>query len=312
MEKTIFKLNVKTKEITNITELKKLGIYEQIMMCFNENYFIENYTYKNEQNAFYIIKLLHTHKNWHIYTVEQNQQCLKNKKGKYSKVEIKKKKIKKIVNEIGLINSQKIHAVDYSESIFVNFRKYLKSNPNGFPPKYLFEKDFSGAYNIVRHKNLFSAYGDEISDFEKLTTIEKMENGELVIGHILDEDVMQFNDQKLTIQDRKFMREFAKDIYTKKGKYKQKEVFELLKNKDLFVEEVKITPKEHREIWSKVSIDEMDIRILEKNRNEFKCLNVPNNKKRKYLSKRDKKRKLRRNLNNMKNKELQEFYEFYN
>ncbi len=308
MTELMFKAIIDELELIETEVLVELGIYDQVAEAYSDEEDITKYTFKADENQYEIIAVK-TDNQYQYFKVLETEESV-HKKGKYSKVEIKRKEIERIIGDVGFVNAQQLHATDHHEYDYMPLRQYLKQNPNEFKKKYIYEKGFDDQFHRLRHKNLFSKYHDEISDFERLTTIERYEPKSLKISYELDEDVFEYDASGSTIQERKFLREFAKDIYNKKNRYTERELFEILSGRDLYVQIVTTTPKEHKDVWSKVSIDDMDIRVLEKFRGEFNKQNVPQDKKRKYLSKKQKVRKARRHAERDRDQALNEYYEY--
>lgn len=305
----MFRAEVEERKIIDLDYLQAIGISDQVIEAYYDEEDLRAYIFINDNEQKYSLYLEKYDSKYEYYKVNE-VSSEPHKKGKYNKVEIKKKSIEKIAKDIGFVNAQQLHAEDYHQYTYMPLRQYLKANKNEFKKKFIYEKDYDNNYNILRHKNLFSKYQDEISDFEKFTTIEKFEPKSLKISYEIDEDIFEYDDSKATIQERKFMRELAKDIYNKKNIYTERELFEILSGRDLYIQVVDTTPKEHKDVWSKVSLDDMDIRVLEKKRNDFIKQNVPENKKRKYLSKKQKLRKERRLSERNRDQALKEYYQY--
>lgn len=308
MSKINFRVGIDNK-IVDIELLKSLGLDEPISEALSDDEELTNYYFIGDDDTKYTIVFDKQDSKYSYYKLMEVEP-IPHKKGKYTKVEIKKKNIERMAKDIGFVNAQQLHATDVYEYSYMPLRQYLKENNVQFKKQYLYEKDFNDQYRILRHKNLFSKYQDEISDFEKLTTIEKPETKFLKVSYEIDENIFEYDDSTATIQERKFMREFAKDIYNKKNIYTERELFEILNGRDLYIQVVNTTPKEHKDVWSKVELAQMDIRLLAKSRNEFQKQNVPQNKKRKYLSKKQQMRKTRRIEERNSERALREYYEF--
>ncbi|WOO88874.1 hypothetical protein R2F61_08350 [Mollicutes bacterium LVI A0078] len=309
MSKWIFKVKLEDNKIDNLDKLESVDVIELISSALANDEDITSYSFAiNDEHKYNVILDKEDHLFRYFKLIEVPIEH--NKKNKYTKVEIKKKNIERIAKDIGFVNAQQLHATDHHEYTYMPLRQFLKLNKNEFKKVFIYEKGFDDEYRILRHKNLFSKYQDEISDFEKLTTIEKYEPKSLKISYEIDEDIFEYDDNDSTIQERKFMREFAKDIYNKKNRYTERELFEILSGRDLYIQVISTTPKEHKDVWSKVELDQMDIRLLEKSRSEYHKQNVPENKKRKYLSKKQKVRKKRRIEDRQKDVALREYYEY--
>lgn len=306
------KVNTETFEIVEGKEyLQTCGVYEFISSALSDEEDVTKYLFANEDEKNYQLifekaDLEYTYYKLLLVTSDNKQH----KKGKYSKAEMKRHGIEKLIEDVGFVNAQMLHAKDFNEYDYMPLRQYLKQNKNEFKKMYIYEKDFNNQYQILRHKNLFSKYKDEISDFEKLTTVERYEPKYLKVSYEIDEDVFDYDGSHVSLTDRKFLREFAKDIYTKKNRYTERELFEILSGRDLYVQIVTTTPKEHKDVWSKVGIEEMDIRVLEKYRSDFYKEKVPKDKKRKYMTKKQKVRKNRVALKRENRKRLTEFYDY--
>lgn len=310
MSKMVFKVGLTDNKIYDPELLSKLGILESITEALADEEDITLYSFTNDEQEFkYNLVFDKQDRDFTYYKVIL-ESGLNHKKGKYTKVEIKKKNIERIAKDIGFVNAQQLHAVDYHQYTYMPLRVFLKENKNEFKKVFIYEKGFDDQYRILRHKNLFSKYQDEISDFEKFTTIERIEPKSLKVSYEIDEDIFDYDDNGATIQERKFMREFAKDIYNKKNRYTERELFEVLSGRDLYVQVVSTTPKEHKDVWSKVELEQMDIRLLEKSRKDYQKLNTPANKQRKYLSKKQKVRKRRRVEERNRDKLLREYYQY--
>lgn len=307
MSKINFRVGIDNK-IVDLELLKSLGLDEPISEALADDEQITNYIFVAEDETRYNVVFDKQDLKYMYYKLVEIEQ-LQNKKGKYAKVEIKKKSIERMAKDIGFVNAQQLHATDMYEYTYMPLRQFLKENKTEFKKQYLYEKDFSNQFRVLRHKNLFSKYQDEISDFEKLTTIEKIEPKLLKVSYEIDESILEYDDSLATIQERKFMREFAKDIYNKQSKYTERELFEILNGRDLYIQVINTTPKEHKDVWSKVELEQMDIRLLAKSRNDFQKQNVPQNKQRKYLSKKQKVRKMRRVEDRNSERALREYYE---
>lgn len=309
MNKNIFRVELETNKVVDQELLQGLGLLMAITEALADDEDLTAYTFIADDNLRYSIVEYKIDYKYAYFKVIAGRAGA-SKKGKYTKVEIKKKNIEKIARGIGFVNAQQLHAVDYHEYTYMPLRQFLKEHKLEFKPVFIYEKGFDDQYHILRHKNLFSKYQDEISDFEKFTTIEKYEPKSLKVSYQIDEDIFEYDDSVATIQERKFMREFAKDIYNKKNRYTERELFEILSGRDLYVQVVSTVEKEHKDVWSKVELAQMDIRILEKSRHEFQKQNTPESKKRKYLSKKQNIRKNRRVEERSRDLALREYYEF--
>lgn len=234
-----------------------------------------------------------------------------NKKNKYEKQVYVNKKIKHYINNLGIVHAQKAHAEDKVISEYINLRQFLKDNPHKFDEIKLYQKGSNDKFHEFRHKNLFSKYKDEISDFEKITYFERLDNNMLQVRHKLDEKILEFNQENMGLLERKNARFFAKEVYEKKGIFSNAEILKSLGSLNIYIKVENVLSKDNKLIWSKVLIEDMDIRTLEKTFNyEYK-----NKKERlknvqlKYLSKRDKKRRKRREQKRFINEGLNEYYE---
>lgn len=304
-----FKVSIEDKSVIDKDHtLNDLGIFDEVAEAYFNEEDLTKYSFINENGDEFEIFLTKYNSQFEYYKVlELNDEVYK--KGKYTKVEIKRKEIERIVNDLGFVNAQQLHAEDLHVYTYMPLRQYLKEHKDQFNKQFIYERGFDDEYHILRHKNLFSKYKDEISDFERLTTIERLEPKSLKVSYELDEDVFEFDGSDFSVAERKFLREFAKDIYTKKNRYTERELFDILSGRDLYIQVVSTTPKEHKDVWSKVKLEDMDIRVLEKFRGEYNKQNVPQNKKRKYLSKKQKIRKLRRNEERRSKRDLNEYFE---
>lgn len=309
MSKLIFRVKIEDNKIDNYEQLNDLEVKDLIIDALANDEDITSYSFSISDEHKYNVVLDKVDNQYRYYKVLE-ETIEHNKKNKYVKVEIKKKNIERIAKDIGFVNAQQLHATDYHQYTYMPLRQFLKENKLEFKKVFIYEKGFDDQYRILRHKNLFSKYQDEISDFEKLTTLEKYEPNSLKVSYEIDEDVFEYDANSSTMQERKFMREFAKDIYNKKNRYTTRELFEILSGRDLYIQVVSTTPKEHKDVWSKVELDQMDIRILEEKRSEFQKQNVPENKKKKYLSKKQQTRKKRRIADRQKDMALREYYEY--
>lgn len=121
-----------------------------------------------------------------------------------------------------------------------------------------------------------------------------MEDKRIRVKFIVDDFIFDYDQKEMTLQERKNAREIAKDIYNKESLYKDKELLSLLKEQDIYLKIFSTIPKENKSIWSKIEIEDMNIKILDKVKNNYYKDNTPLNKKRKYLSKKNKRRKYRR------------------
>lgn len=309
MSDIIFKADFENHKLVTTELLAQLGILEQVEEAYRDEEELTAYTFiADDERSYHLIRIKRDDNFEYYKVVALTTQS--SKKGKYSKVEIKRREVEKIISDVGFVNAQQLHAVDLHQYQYLPLRTYLKQNPHQFKKTFIYEKGFDDQYHILRHKNLFSKYHDQISDFERLTTIERYESKALKISYELDEDVFDYDDSQATIQERKFLREFAKDIYNKKNRYTERELFEILKGRDLYIQIVTTVPKEHKDVWSKVSVDDMDIRILEKFRGEYNKQNVPQDKRRKYLSKKQKVRKKRRIEGRNRDLAVREYYQY--
>lgn len=309
MKTITFKVSKEKRIIEGKEQLEKIGILDQVAHVIAANGILIEHQYLSEDGICYLINEVAKDLKYTYYELEE-LTLVSTKKNKYVKVEMKKKHIEKLAKDIGFVNAQQLHATDYNTYSYMPLRQYLKENKEQFKNKFIYEKDYNDQFRILRHKNLFSKYKDEVSDFEKFTTIERYEPKSLKVSYEIDDDVFEYNDSSATIQERKFMRELAKDIYTKKSRYTERELFEILSGRDLYIRIVETTPKEHKDVWSKVSLDDMDIRVLQKHRGEFKKSNVPTDKKRKYMSKHQKRRRARRQIERDNLGRLKEYYEY--
>ncbi len=307
MDKT-FRVDYKQRTIKYEQQIENSLIAKIESLVFNEE--IDGLIIEDEYLHKFLCTKVSSVIDKDIYVLKQltDNQVITNK---HSKIDYRVQQIERLIRIIGFENAQKLHAEDKINYSYQSMREFLKINKHQFKQVYLYEKDFEDNYKILRHKNLFSKYGDEISDFERLTKFERTEQGQLKVTYELDENIFEYDDSKATLDERKFTREFAKDIYNKKNLFSERELFEILKSKDVYIEITTITPKENKEVWSKVKIEDMDIRILFENLDDFRKSNVPQFKKRKYMSKKQK-RSQRRAQDKVDNiNRLKEYYTFY-
>lgn len=308
MAEHIIVINSSTNEIKGEDHLSDINIYDQVLDVLRANKDITIYTFKGNKSQYHF-ELFDIDCNLEYYIIKK---VIKNKrKNKHVKVEMKRRNIIRLANDIGYVNAKLLHAKDEYSYSYIKLRDYLKENKINFPSKYLYQKNLNDEYEVLRHKNLFSKYGDQISDVEKLTTISKAEGERIKVSFELDENVFEYDEHNLTIQDRKFMRELAKDIYNKKNLYTSKELTTILSSKDVYIQIVNVTPKEHKSVWDKIEYHDMDIRILQKSKKLYVKDNVPQNKKRKYLSKKQLRRKQRRQNQRLTFSNLKQYYEYY-
>lgn len=303
----IFKVQSEDNKLFDSELLSLLGIADQVIEALSDEEDITSYTFVANDELKYNIVSLKQDNHFRYYKVLETNTS-RHRKGKYTKVEMKKKNTLRVAKDIGFVNAQQLHAVDFHEYTYMPLRQFLKEYKTEFKKVFIYEKGFDDEYRILRHKNLFSKYQDEISDFEKFTSLERLEPKSLKVSYEIDEDIFEYDDSKSTIQERKFMREFAKDIYNKKNRYTERELFDILSGRDLYIQVIRTTPKEHKDVWSKVELEQMDIRLLEKKRNDYQKQNVPENKKRKYMTKRQKTRKSRRIAERSRDQDLREYY----
>ncbi len=185
------------------------------------------------------------------------------KKGKYDKVNYSEKRKLRLLNSIGITKAQLIHSQDVETINYIPIELYLKDKlPELFEIK-LYELSFDGTYEVFRHKNLFSEYRDEISDFEKLTFILKDKEGDVFfLGHKLDSNILSYKHEEKTLQRRKDARNLAKTIYQNPNGFSKKELINLLKNKNLFVKVTSIIEKEDKRAYSNINVSDMNEHTL--------------------------------------------------
>lgn len=274
---------------------------------------------KNLQNEDLKIKVEdveEVEKNNYIYKisvvkVEYDEKKSGHLKGKYEKYVYIENKIHNYINDIGIINAQKAHSEDVEVDKYISLRDFLKANPKDFPKKSLYVKIDDNIYIKYRHKNLFSSFKDEISDFERYTYFERNSEGLLEISYSLDSDILDFDQTLFGLVERKNARNFAKEVFHKKGKFKDQEFLKLLKGQDVYIKVNVVLDKDSKEVYSKINVVDMNIRVLE---NEFikSYKNKPErvkNIQKKYLSKRGKKRKIRREKEIFIKEGLGEYYD---
>lgn len=288
-----------------------LGIDDDFTDCLLHD-IVLNHSFKGNDENFYNFHIFKQNYDYTIYSVELLQEVTtRNLKGKYSKIEMKKNSVQRIVNEIGRMNAKQIHAKDLHTKHMVPFRKYLKETKGEFAARNLYYKDWNDNYHLLRFKNLFSKHADEISDFERIALVSR-EGKRLKVTYELDVDIFEYDSYDATLQERKFTREFAKEVYNKKNMFTERELFTALESKDLYVQIIETTAKEHKSVWEQVTLDEMNIKTLNEFRKEYKRQNVPQNKKRKYRSKYQKRRHKRAIDKCDTANQLIEYFEYYN
>lgn len=272
--------------------LVDLDIYHEFISALQIGN-IEDYYFKTENGNYVAITTFHSQTRYGFKLVAQVESVRKSK-NKYQKIEIKQRKIHKIVRDIGMQNAQLLHAEDEFIPVYIPLRQYLRRKPQSFSEVKVYEIDLDNQYQVVRFKNLFSKYADEISDFEKILYLERQEDHMLVARYKLDENILEFELKEDNIQLRKDARNFAKEIYTRKSLFKDKELLEFLKGRNLFIKEYEVIPKEHKDVWSKINVEDMTYPILKDARKEHRIDNVSVQKKRKYMSKKHRHRQFRR------------------
>lgn len=277
-------------------DLIDLDIYKEFVSALSIGN-IENY-YFNSTHTNYKCILIGTSGKKSKYKLIPLKQQTKNSKNKYQKVEIKQRQVMKIVKDIGLRNAQMLHAEDELIPNFIHLRQYLRKHPDSFSEIKVYELDGNQQYQMLRFKNLFSKYADEISDFEKILYIERQEDHLLVARYKLDVDILDYNLAEENVQIRKDARNFAKEVYTRKSLFKDKELLDSLQGRNLYVKIYDIKAKEHKDVWSKITIEEMLYPTLKDAREYYKTENVPASKSRKYMSKRSRRRQSRRSAYN--------------
>lgn len=218
-----------------------------------------------------------------------------NKKSKYAKHFFKQSNDLNIIKTIGLNNAKMIHANDEVSEIYIPLKEFLNKNKQAFAKQELYIKDSSDNYQLLRHKNLFSEYVDEISDFERFTYMYRNENGIIKISSKDDVKILEYDYLNADLLERKFAREFAKLIFQNKSGFKDKELISFLKDQLIFLKVEQTITKDNKKVWDKVEIENMKHNTLEKEQERlFK--ERKKNKVKYYKSKREVKRHKRHNL----------------
>lgn len=288
--------NLKTKNINLISDY---NLETDVTILLTEYLSSSNYNFPviitTSNNTKYIIFLLKVSNSNAFYEVKHYPlKQLNTKKNKYQKQVYKLDKIKKDIKVIGLNNAKQIHAQDLVTYKYIPLKEYLNKHRIIFGKTELYFRDNKDQYNILRHKNLFSEYVDEISDFERLTYIERSENKMLKIRSSNDSKILEYNYLASDLLQRKFAREFAKLIYNYKSGFKDKELLDFLKDQAVYIKVETTIPKDSKLVWDNILIDEMKSNILDKEVNTtYKDRKTKKGKY--YMSKRNKRRKARRN-----------------
>lgn len=248
-----------------------------------------------KNNVKYIISLVEVCDEVAFYQVKNYPiKLTSSKKSKYSKQNYKIEQIKKDIKVIGLNNAKQIHAEDLVTFKYIALKEYLNKNQMMFGKTELYFRDNKDKYHILRHKNLFSEYVDEISDFERLTFIERSENKMLKIRSTNDSKILEYDYLSSDLLQRKFAREFAKLIYNYKSGFKDKELLDFLKDQAVYIKVETTIPKDNKLVWDNIKIEDMKSNILNKEVNTT-YKDRKTKKEKYYLSKRNKRRKARRN-----------------
>lgn len=286
-------------------------------LLYQHEFMIKDFLIKGSNNENYQVILVKKvsndteHTYWiNIYIKTRAEKRIKI--NKFQKNIYLNNQLNNYIKLIGITKAQIAHAQNITNYKYISLREFLKQNPEEFATKNLYKKNYNNKMSILRHKNLFSTYKDEISDFEKLTYIKRDANKQLILFHELDENILVYNQAEETLLDRKNAREFAKEIYHKKGIYTDKELLKILKNQNIFIQIEEIIFAENKIVWSKVKKSDMNLNVLNKEVKKY-YQEKPERKKNyqlKYLSKRNKKRKLRREQKKFVNKLLHEYYHY--
>lgn len=154
-------INVEGQEL-----LIKIGIYADVNHCLNEYGYeaLTNYSFITENKSVYIFTLIKESNSQNEYMIYNVKTQWRNKKKKYSKIEMKKKQVTKIVHNIGRKNAQLVHSEDLEVETMISLRNFLKEHQDPFEKKKLYYKNYKGEFREHRFKNLFSKNVDEISD----------------------------------------------------------------------------------------------------------------------------------------------------
>lgn len=225
-------------------------------------------------------------------TVSYENDSNENKKNKYVKYNYNDKRAKSLIKQLGITKAQQIHAEDKVICKFVKLSEFLKLNRAPFKQISLYQKTDDYNYEPMRFKNLFSSYPDEISDFEKISFLVREENQKLFIYFDLDEDVLKYDSTSASLLDRKFTRELAKAIYNAELGFTDKQLIDILRVKDIFVQIEEVISADNKQVWSKIVTKDMNLKQLS---NEYESSNREKKAKRTkfYHSKRELRRKER-------------------
>ncbi len=257
---------------------------------------------KDNQNKPYKIEVLEVQeveKNNFKYTISitnMNNSINVHKKNKYKKNIYIENKKHKYINDIGIINAQKAHAQDVVIDQYIKLYDYLKENKFDFLSQKLYIKNNNDEYIEYRHKNLFSEYKDEISDFEKITYIKREEPQKISLSFKLDDDILNYDQSKVSLLDRKNARVIAKAIYNNNGEFFDKEFLNITKDIQFYINDFIVLSANEKNVYDKIEFKDMNINSLKKEfiyeyKNKFER---KKNIQLKFLSKRNKKRKKRR------------------
>lgn len=192
------------------------------------------------------------------------------KRGKYDKVWYAETKKLRLVNSLGINQAQIAHSTDIFSEEYIPIEVYLKGK---LPPIFelkLYELMLDGNYHAFRHKNLFSEYRDEISDFEKITYILKDKEGDIYfLAHKLDNDILSYKHEGLSLQRRKDARNLAKTIYQMTNGFTKIELINLLKNKNVFVKVTTTIDRLDKRAYNEISIAQMNEYTLSRSFKEY-------------------------------------------
>ncbi len=200
------------------------------------------------------------------------------KKGKYEKVNFSLKRKLKLINELGILESQLAHSTEIEEYEYIAIEVFFRNKLNYAMDMKLYELNLDGDYEVYRHKNLFSEYRDEISDFEKMTFLLKEDmDSNFFLGHKLDSNILEYNHELKTLEQRKEARNLAKSIYQNPNGFSKKEVLNLLKNKNLFVKISTVIDKNDKRAYYNINLDDMNEYTLSRKQRRNKAIkNIEN------------------------------------
>lgn len=224
-----------------------------------------------------------------------------NHKNKYSKTNYKINENKKLVKKIGLVESQKLHAVDKISFEYIKLEQYLRENKSPFSKVELYYKDIEDNYMKLRHKNLFSEFVDEISDFERFTYLERLNNSKLLLTKKNDINIIKYDYSFHSLVEKKISRDIAKAMYHEVDGFSDRELIRLLEQLDIYIKIETIISKDLKQVYNEINIEDMNYNILSKKNHkvqfEKKTKRVKFYKSKKVL-KRQNRFKMKRELNN--------------